>query len=161
MFLLHQKSGELEQVLSIVSNEFWPSNIVGPEIEIDVRSGSKIIVAMVCTYISTAFLSCWDFMALPLVVGRRELPLPSSFPFAWDETPLFEILYVWHFLSNSFIVVHTIASHDFFLNSLLNSCIAQFKLLKGVLKTVGSRCSEQENYTLVIRCIRHHITVLK
>lgn len=139
---------------------------------------------MMCTYITTAFLSCWDFMAIPMVFSRRELPLQSSFPFTWDKSPLFEILYVWQFLSNSFIVVHTIASHDFFLNSLLMNCVSQFKLLKAVLRTLGTGkdveisrklsqypgCHDRnvhvsgheiEEYRLVIKCIQHHIKVIQ
>lgn len=183
MFIIHYYSDELKEVLRVISEEYWPADLAGPETEQSVLTNSWIVIAMMCTYLTTAFFSCWDFMATPLVFGRRELPLQSSFPFVWDKSPLFEILYVWQFMSNSFIVVHSIATHDFFLNCLLANCITQLKLLKAVLRSIGNgnskefnkklkqfgysdrnvstKTNEEEEFKLVIKCVQHHIKIVK
>lgn len=183
MIFIHYHSDELEEILQIITDEYWPANIAGIEVEKNVRYGSRLVIAMMTTYLTTAFFSCWDFMAIPLVFGRRELPLMSSYPFNWDQSPLYEILYVWQFISNQFFVINTLAAHDFFLNSLLMCCISQFKILKAVIRKIGTKDglkiskelnrygysdrpvkvkpNEVEQYQFVIKCIKYHIKILK
>lgn len=175
-------------IWNTISNNFWPADLAGKKIEYSILLGSRVITVMMCVYLSSAFLSAGDYMAIHLVFGRRILPLESTFPFPWDVSPTFELITVWQFILHMYTIIHTIATHDFFFNSLVSCCNGQFRLIQGTLKTIGSptgrsisinrrlnrlfgsalkddlrtfRSKDEEEFDLVSKCIEHHNRVIQ
>lgn len=97
-----------------------------------------------------------QWMIVPFV--QNNLPLQTTYPFQWRETPTYEILYVWQALI-TLDIIFTTCGVDLFFVSLVSNCVAQFKLLKVYLKAKFKEVNEEKRkdpMEVIVSCIRHH-----
>lgn len=183
MSIVYLKWKELDEIIKAIRFEFWPSNILGEEIQHQIQSESKkLLLIYLIPYIG-ALIFLTQIILFPLLNGIRILPYNSWYPFKWWQSPTYEILYVLEAYITIFVNGNIVCGTDFLYCSICSNCMAQFRLLCNVIKCVGNgderqlilklmkipgisyrnvlhrgNCDERK---LLVLCIKHHQKLLK
>lgn len=182
--VIFTKSKKLKALINSLSNDFWPSNLVGVQLEKSLTSISRLVFFGMASVFLTGLMFGLGVFSIPVLRGNRTLPLLSSYPFDWYKTPIFELTYTIQFFSNCYVAIISICGHDNMFFVLVRNCIAQFEILKEVLKKIGTgeerkynrligtknfgfkkeneedKTKEEEEMELLIKCIEHHNRII-
>lgn len=177
--ILFYKSREFSNIIKIIRDEFWPSNLNNPNIDKDIRQDSfKLIFVFVTQYVTgVAFLHM--YFITPLTKSTRELPHNSWYPFDVTKTPIYEFLFALQFFQTTYISLNTVTAYDTLYCAFCGNIIAQFRLLCDVIECIGSgkesvvlgklleisgikyNADDQNERKLLIVCIKHHQNLIK
>ncbi|XP_031357794.1 odorant receptor Or2-like [Photinus pyralis] len=145
---------KIAKILLTVYFEFWPSDLVTPELSRLLTRRSWILLVAVACYTSSALF--WSSQCLTVPFQLRDTPLPSKFTFPYLSSPFYEMVYIWEGVLSVELAIN-ICSFDWFFMSVIWSCTAQFRLLREYLKAnfVKAEASGQA-WELMVKCIKHH-----
>lgn len=130
----------LNGILHKIYYEFWPSRQFGKELHKELTRDSWFVCIGVFAYTFFGGLVCsLQYQIVPY--GKRNLPQQTTFPFKWQESPIYEILYAWQAVL-TFDIIFTVCGVDLFFVSLLSNCVAQFKLLKAYIMVTFKEVNE-------------------
>lgn len=183
MIVLRYYSDDLGIIIDGIKKDFWPSNLISDRLENELKFQTKLVISMICMICTSAFIFAFGFLSAPLRNGEITLPFESWYPFNWQVTPIYEIIYVSQWLINIYVVIVIICGHDFVFLASVSNCIAQFKLLKESLRLIGKVDERNEilnkmrkfsknngsfsrNYNnvddeLLVLCIQHHLKLIQ
>lgn len=167
---------ELNILLQKVWNNFWPSSVLEPSENQELRKLTTRYFTFVMSFGIAATCTTVQFMYQPLILGIRSLPLMLRLPFDLTVSPIFEILYVWN-ACTCMCIQFSVLGFDFFFTMLTWNCAMQFKTLRIILgRTVveptdkmhtnthlanqEEKEKENEETEKLIKCIEHHKQLL-
>ncbi|KAB0792479.1 hypothetical protein PPYR_14438 [Photinus pyralis] len=153
---------KIARILSTIYHQFWPSDMVGDEVDRLLRRRSWIVLVSVGIYTISALF--WASQCLTVPFQVHATPLPSKFTFPYLQSPFYEMVYVWQGALSAELAVN-ICAFDLFFVSLIWTCVAQFRLLREYLKRNFARVARSgfnrtedntEAWNVVLKCIKHH-----
>lgn len=177
------KSKDLNKIIEIISEEFWPADIMGKTTRDDIKRYSKsLMMVFIIQYISAvAFLSF--YVILPVTKPGKQLPHTSWFPFDVTSSPYYEIIFIWQAYLTVYINENVVCAYDTLYCAICGNCIAQFRLLNTALRYIGSGKedvivgkllqtpgvtyesigddSAKAERKLLVICIKHHQKLIK
>lgn len=165
---------------AIVYRDFWPTYIVRPNLRIPLNKLAKRVEILMMSFYVLIFFCCSLLLIPPMLLGIRELPLASYYPFNWQLSPLYELMYVWQWIVNLYGVCFVCGSHDFLFVTMMVNLIIQFRILQEVLVKIGTKqerkmneillecpgveeskyCIKEED-KLLVKCVAHHMKLLE
>lgn len=152
---------------------------MGTETENRLKKQTYLVVGSMCMVYTSAILFAFGFLSTPLREGSLIFPFSSWYPFNWKKLPLYEIIYVLQWFTNVYVIITAICGHDNLFLASASNCIAQYLLLKEVLKKIGTEDSEgllkrleqpgdkyekgqkDNDMKLLVKCVKHHNTIIK
>nr|AVH87266.1 odorant receptor 25 [Holotrichia parallela] len=174
----YYKAEEMNEVIKIIRHEFWPSNIMGKDLDCKIRGNSKILLSVLLVQYVFAVAFLLFYVILPLIQGTKQLPHTSWYPFDWSATPAYEILYCLQAYITVYFNENVVCAYDSLYCSICANCVAQFRLLSEAVKHIGTGREDEiagsllkipgvnyratlnvEDYDerrLLVICIRHH-----
>lgn len=87
----------------------------------------------------------------------------TAYPFAWQDVPYYELIYVWI----SFIaaeIVFNVCFFDLFFLSFVFNCVAQLRLLKAFILQEfqeSKRYNGIKRKAILVKCVRHHLLIIR
>lgn len=135
----------INSLLVKVWKEFWPATVLPLPKRNKVHKKTKALLCLVLTSTTAAALSNMHLSLKPLL--SHELLFKSSFPFDSDALYAYEIIYVWQYFVDWFVMVMA-CGFDFFFISLMSVCTTQFVILQDVMRGVFSE--ESKNHRKII-----------
>lgn len=178
MIVMYTNRENVEVIIDAIKNDFWPSDLMGSTLEKELKLQTRSVVT--CMYMMYIFgiVFAAGFLSAPLRDGTASLPFESWYPFDWQLSPYYEIIYLTQWLVNMYVVVTTICGHDYIFFATVSNCVAQFKLMNLLLKqlgvddkreilreirrirkTVGEFADVDEE--LLVLCVKHHLKLMK
>ena len=177
MSVLYFYSHKLKNVLRLIWHEFWPAEVGGAKIASQLQLYNKIIISAAITMFISGVLFAFGFLSSPLRSGSRILPFEAIYPFEWNQSPLYEIIYVVEWMTNIAFIVVGICGHDYLFVGICSNIVGQYILLKSVVGNLGTKQVSEvnrrieltktthfvkvddENAKLLRLCIRHHVVL--
>lgn len=156
--MLKHYTGKLKCMMNQFRYEFWASDLLGKEVEVDLYKRSKLVVYSVGFVYTTVTCSIVAGIITPLVKGNRDLPLNSIYGFDTRNSPLYEILYVLQAFTQLVSLVHGVTGHDMLFIVMSSNVIAQFVLLRNMLKDIKK---ELDMDGVIKKCVLHHYMLLQ
>lgn len=153
MTMLKYYTGKLKRMMNQFRYEFWASDLLGKEVEEELNRRSKLVLYSVGFVYMTVTCFYVTIVITPLVRGNMDLPLNSIYGFDTKSSPLYEILYVLQAFNQLVSVVHGVTGHDMVFIVMSSNVVAQFVLLKNMLKNIKK---EQDMNRVIKKCILHH-----
>lgn len=169
---------EFNKILTIVWKEFWPVELADETTKEDIKWNMFFIKLMCCSYLTVALTATGQFMTYPMAFGNEMLPLASTYPFNYKRLPYFEIMYIWQYFSNFFAAL-TLSGYDFFMSAISMNVVAQFQILRDVMKNIYVGSTEERRRDiyeyfdiketrngrniesqLFLKCVLHHKRLL-
>lgn len=167
-------------MLKMVWYDFWPADMVGKNIESELKQNTTQVVFCYLSVYVPAFM--YHFGNFTIALIRNKLGFEAAFPFNSEISPIYEILYVSQVWLNIYASVTSILGHDFLLLGLTGNVVAQVTLLEEALKQLGTGneielnekirvitkkmyytndSNESEEIKLMISCFNHHRMLLR
>lgn len=136
------KKRVINEILSVIWKQFWPLLVIlREEIRKDLKMKATISVLLPCTFLISSVLSNCQITGLPFI-REHQLVLKSIFPFDWNQSYVYEALYVWQYIMDWY-VLFVVNAFDFFFVSLVTICCIQFLIIQEVLKFILSPESKE------------------
>lgn len=163
----------LQTFLITVQTKFWHPTIGKFELQNSMRNQVRLVKINMYLIYGIALSFATEFIGLAVISTERRLPFVSDLPFDWTATPVYEILFIFQVLTNVLINITSILGHDFLFYALTINVICQFRLLKYVVRRIGSKDAERMvvlvggntrqdiDAELLRRCVQHHTLLLK
>lgn len=116
--------------------------------------------AIICNTIITL----WPYLT------HNGLVLKSVYPFQWNQTYVYESVYVWQYFTEWYILI-LVNTFDFFMIPVVMTCAVQFAVLQDVFKNILSEKSKEQRSMLfgeeisdrkmVLKCLDHQRMLLR
>lgn len=161
------KRNIINSILVKVWKRFWPADVVDPIKRTRFRKRAQLAMMLTSIFLASSIISNWQMVAVPYIKNRSML-LKSTFPFDWDKLYYYEIVYVWHYFSDWF-VLFMINSFDFFFVALVTICSLQFGIMQEVFKMIlskqslrhrvvifGERGKTMGDKEMLLKCLEQH-----
>ncbi|KAI4456977.1 odorant receptor [Holotrichia oblita] len=161
------KRNIINSILVKVWKRFWPLDVVDPIKRIQLRKRAQLALVLTSIFLASSIISNSQMVAVPYIKNRTML-LKSTFPFDWDQLYYYEIVYVWHYFSDWF-VLFMINSFDFFFVALITICSVQFAIMQEVFKLIlskqslrhrvvifGQRGKTMDDKEMLLKCLEQH-----
>lgn len=87
-----------------------------------------------------AIITLWPYLA-------NELVFKSVYPFQWNQTYVYEGLYLWQYFTEWYILI-VVNVFDNFIVGILAVCVVQFVVLQNVFKNILVDISEHHRMVL-------------
>ncbi|XP_017777972.1 PREDICTED: uncharacterized protein LOC108563724 [Nicrophorus vespilloides] len=178
--IIYVHSARLKVIIVMALNEFWPSDFMGPVLEKSLKMTSMFVIFNMISLMGSASIFAFGFLSKPLLEGSNTLPFLSWYPFEYQYSPVYEILYILQVFTNIYVVILSILGHDFIFLALCINVITQYRLLKMIIGFTGSGNNADLNKSLmeldgspndqtgenaetkilIIRCVIHHNKLL-
>lgn len=169
------------ELLRVMQEEFWPTDAFGIKAENEITKFSKIVNMFSHINTASAFVTMLVLLCLPFYRQVKEFPFKIWLPkFQIHESPLFELITVWQWITNYWTVLFSILCYDYIFIMFSAAVIAQLKMLQKALRNVTKiNCDEiaiflechcdvnnSKNYEdrclqLLKVCIQHHAVLTK
>lgn len=147
-----------------VYSEFWPINLLRQKYQEQLTKESVYVVRFCFAYTLAACTSVFQYYAIPLIFGIRQLPFLTDFsPFNWKQSPYYEILLVWEsFIEVNYLFI--VCGFDILFVGLLWNCIAQLKMLRYIIQSDFKNAIQRNKpgtYSYLIKILIHHQKVIR
>lgn len=171
------------EMFNIMTTRFWSTKTFGPEQEDRNTKFSRTVNMFSHINTVSAFATMFVLLALPFFRGVREFPFKIWWPgIPFHESPLFEIVLVWQWITNYWTTLFSIMCYDYIFVMFSTAAIAQLKMLQSALKSLAgkrrnemvrfleNRCNskssslltDEERYLAMLKvCIEHHVVLTK
>lgn len=177
--ILYKNFNNLQEILLIVHKEFWPYSFGNTKLKRSLKNQQKLLKLLMYSMHIIALSFASQFIALSIFTSERRLPFRSKFPFEWKISPFYELLFIFQVCTNILVIITSILGHDFLFVVLMVNLINQFRVLKGVLRTIGTKDGKEfyialeklngqediiVDYTdakMFRKCVIHHIKLLR
>lgn len=140
----------------------------------------KIIKYYTLFFIAAAIVCASQFIMAPILSGSLELPVLSAYPFDYQKLPYYELITVWYFFNNYYIVAIYIG-FDYIFMLIVISVEIQFQILEYSVRNIYNMKKrnlrrffmgtldlsnlEKQNRSIemqfFIKCINHHQMLLR
>uniref|UniRef100_A0A6P7FML6 Odorant receptor n=1 Tax=Diabrotica virgifera virgifera TaxID=50390 RepID=A0A6P7FML6_DIAVI len=173
------KASELKELLDDIITKFWPYNLAGEDLSKRLKTFYFIIMIVMLSLLSAAFLFGIVFLVVPLFAEKRQLPFPAKYSFDWSPSPIYQLVYLSHTIGFLVVMVSCILGVDCMFLGIGASAVTQYRILQRAfayynapeMREVGQKLKEldREGYASVYddkaeyftRCLNHHLLLLK
>lgn len=166
---IYQK--QFAEVLTIIWKKFWLTNVLPENERRIIRRTTRRFFVMIIFYAFGSFATATSYNVQPLLLGRREFGVMAKVPASFlNNSPLFEITYVFIWLLSYFVICAPYAAFDTFYCALVYNCSVQFKMLRLRLNVLIKEEEEVKNESvefqkekvkLLIEYIQHHKLLIR
>nr|QBB72946.1 odorant receptor [Protaetia brevitarsis] len=140
--IMLSKKRVINEILSVIWKQFWPLRVIlKEEARKELKMKAMISVLLPCTFLVSSVLSNLLITGLPFI-KEHQLVLKSIFPFDWNQSYIYEALYVWQYVMDWY-VLFMVNAFDFFFVSLVTICCIQFLIMQEVLTHILSSQSKE------------------
>lgn len=163
------KKHQFNAILCKVWKEFWPLSILTTPNQIKDLSKKCYITVMLSIGCYGPAVLCNTVITLTPYLSREQI-LKSIYPFPWNSTYTYEIIYVWQYFTQWYLLI-LVNTFDLFVLPLIMVCIVQFMILQDVSQNIFSAKSERQrillfgknvsNEDMVKRCLDQQIMLIK
>lgn len=151
--------------------QFWPLNVIEPVKRKRVQRKAQIAVILTCIFLISSIISNSQITGSPFI-RNRGMVLKSVFPFDWAASYYYEIIYVWHYYSDWY-VLFVINAFDFFFVALVTICTVQLVIMEEVFRFILEEGSKRQRMVIfgergeyvgdremLLACLEQHKLVL-
>nr|AVH87251.1 odorant receptor 10 [Holotrichia parallela] len=142
VYVMVTKRQVINTILVKVWKQFWPLNVIEPTKRQQIQRKARLSVLLTSVLFFCSASSNSLITSTPYVRYHGML-LKSVFPFEWNQPFVYEIIYIWQYYSDWF-VLFMINAFDFFFVSLVTVCFLQFVIIQDVVKFVLSERSRSQ-----------------
>ncbi|GJQ88302.1 hypothetical protein Trydic_g3781 [Trypoxylus dichotomus] len=143
-FVIFLRRKDLRRLIKIVRIEYWPSNFADKETEDEIaQHADQIVINMLLEYL-VSHVSRSLLVVAPIFQRRRVLPIEAWFPFDYNKSPRFEMVFMMQMFMGEYFDVNCVVGFDALYSSICSSCVAQFYLLEAVVRRIGT--GEEADY---------------
>lgn len=164
LYIMLTKKELINTILVKIWKEFWPVHAIEPIKRRRIRRKAQIAVALTTFFFICAIISNSQITGLPYV-KYHDMLLKSVFPFDSDGSYIYEIIYVWQYYSDWY-VLFMITAFDFFFIALVAICSLQFVIMQEVLRLILSEESDHQrriifgcgisDREMLLECLKQH-----
>lgn len=123
------------KMLDIMQNSFWPTHAFGQEAETENTRFSKTVNMFSHINTASAFATMLVLLCLPFYRRVKEFPFKIWLPgLSIHQTPFFEIITFWQWLTNYWTVLFSILCYDYIFVMFSAAAIAQLKMLQTAIR---------------------------
>ncbi|KAK9695310.1 Transposase IS4 [Popillia japonica] len=168
-YMIVYKKHQFNAILCKVWKEFWPLSILTTPNQIKDLSKKCYITVMLSIGCYGPAVLCNTVITLTPYLSREQI-LKSIYPFPWNSTYTYEIIYVWQYFTQWYLLI-LVNTFDLFVLPLIMVCIVQFMILQDVSQNIFSAKSERQrillfgknvsNEDMVKRCLDQQIMLIK
>nr|AVH87263.1 odorant receptor 22 [Holotrichia parallela] len=162
-YIIAFKKPEINDIIFKIWRKFWPVMVVSPKkMEQLIRKCYTALILTVGCY-GPAIL-CNSIATLWPYLSNRELILRSVYPFDWNQTYVYEVIYIWQYVTQWYILI-LVNTFDFFMIPVVMVCTVQFGILQDVFKNILSQKSRRQRLLIfgdvisdrdmILRCLDH------
>ncbi|GJQ83663.1 hypothetical protein Trydic_g14373 [Trypoxylus dichotomus] len=167
LYIMLSKKELINTILVKVWKQFWPVDAVEAVKRTEVKRRGQIAVFLTTFFFICANISNSQITGLPYI-RYHDMLLKSVFPFDWTKAYVYEIIYIWQYYSDWY-VLFMITAFDFFFIALVAVCYLQFVIMQEVLRRIlndesraqrrrifgemGDRITDKE---MLLHCLEQH-----
>ncbi|KAK9695287.1 7tm Odorant receptor [Popillia japonica] len=135
-YIIVFKKPVVNDILSTIWREFWPLSVLSPEKENILTRKCYITLGLTVGCYGPAII-CNTIITLWPYLTHNGLVLKSVYPFQWNQTYVYESVYVWQYFTEWYILI-LVNTFDFFMIPVVMTCAVQFAVLQDVFKNILS-----------------------
>lgn len=168
-YIIVFKKPVVNDILSTIWREFWPLSVLSPEKENILTRKCYITLGLTVGCYGPAII-CNTIITLWPYLTHNGLVLKSVYPFQWNQTYVYESVYVWQYFTEWYILI-LVNTFDFFMIPVVMTCAVQFAVLQDVFKNILSEKSKEQRSMLfgeeisdrkmVLKCLDHQRMLLR
>ncbi|GJQ83666.1 hypothetical protein Trydic_g14375 [Trypoxylus dichotomus] len=145
-YIIVFKKPVINEILFNIWRKFWPLSVVSNKKIARLTRRCNVTLALTFGCYGPALI-CNTMITLGPYLDNSGLIFKSVFPFQWNQTYVYEIIYFWQYVSEWYILI-LVNSFDFFMIPLVMICAVQFAVLQNVFKNILSAKSYKQRMTL-------------
>nr|AKC58560.1 odorant receptor 25 [Anomala corpulenta] len=136
------KKSIINQILLNIWREYWPLSVLSPKKVKRHSSTCKVKLRLIlgCYTLAVIFAAIITFAPF---LTNTELIVKSIFPFQWNKTYTYELVYTWQFVT-AWYITFLINSFDMLMISVVIISAVQFAVLQNVVKNILTEKGERQ-----------------
>ncbi|GJQ83670.1 hypothetical protein Trydic_g14379 [Trypoxylus dichotomus] len=167
LYILIMRKRTINSVLVKIWKQFWSIDIIEPIKREKIRRQALIGALLTLSFLFFSVTSNTQITGVPYI-RDHQLILRSVFPFAWNQTYVYEVLYVWQYYCDWF-VLFMVNAFDFLFIPLVIVCVVQFVMMQEVLRNIltdesrrhrlaifGKRGQTMTDRDMLLACLEQH-----
>ncbi|GJQ83669.1 hypothetical protein Trydic_g14378 [Trypoxylus dichotomus] len=171
LHIMMSKKDVINATLVKIWKQFWPLNVIEPIRRKKIQRKAQTAVLLTSIFLASSIISNSQITGAPFVRSRG-MVLKSVFPFDWRKSYYYELVYVWHYYSDWY-VLFVINAFDFFFIALVTICSVQFLIMQEVFRYIlteesreqrivifGERGKTMSDREMLLECLEQHKLVI-
>nr|QBB72953.1 odorant receptor [Protaetia brevitarsis] len=167
LHIMLSKREVLNGILVKLWKQFWSVEVIEPIKCKKAQRKAQLSIVLTSIVLVSSVISNTQISGAPYV-RNRGLVLKSVFPFDWEETYIYELVYIWQYYSDWF-VLFMINAFDFFFIALVTICSVQFVIMQEVFRSIlavdsrrqrvlifGARGAKMTDKEMLFECLQQH-----
>lgn len=146
LYILIVKKSTINSILVKVWKQFWSLDIIEPVKRNKIRRQVLTGALVTWSFLFFSFTSNTQITSAPYI-REHQLILKSVFPFNWNQTYIYEVIYIWQYYCDWF-VLFIVNAFDFFFIPLVMVCVAQFVIMQEVLRNILTEESQRHRIAI-------------
>ena len=146
LVILLIKGDQINSILYDYWQEYWPVKLLKPGRAREIKFKVYVSMAVMSSFLVAGFLALVQIVATPYFT--RQLILRSTFSFDWNERYVYEMIYIWQYLTE-FFVLFLVTTFDTLLFGMILVTSVQYIVLQNVLS--GILCDRSQKQIVLVR----------
>nr|QYL02209.1 odorant receptor 2 [Holotrichia oblita] len=167
LHIMLTKKGVINSTLVKIWKQFWSLDVIEPVKRKKIKRQAQTAVMLTSIFLGSSIISNSQITGTPFI-RNRGLVLKSVFPFDWRQYYFYEIIYIWQYYSDWF-VLFMINAFDFFFIALVIICSVQYVIMQEIFKYIltdeskrhrkiifGERGETMTDREMLFECLEQH-----
>lgn len=167
LHIMLTKRDVINTTLVKIWKQFWSLEVIEPIKRKQIRRKAQLSVMLTSIFLASSIISNSQITGVPYI-RNRGMVLRSVFPFDWQKSYYYELVYVWQYYSDWF-VLFMINAFDFFFVAMVTICAVQFVIMQEVFKSIlaedsrrqrviifGERGHKMTDREMLYECLEQH-----
>nr|QBB72951.1 odorant receptor [Protaetia brevitarsis] len=142
LHIMLTKRDVINTTLVKIWKQFWSLDVIEPIKRKQIQRKAQLSVMLTSIFLASSIISNSQITGVPYV-RNRGMVLRSVFPFDWQKSYYYEVVYVWQYYSDWF-VLFMINAFDFFFVAMVTICAVQFVIMQEVFKSILGKDSRRQ-----------------
>nr|AKC58565.1 odorant receptor 30 [Anomala corpulenta] len=130
------------EILVKIWKQFWPVKAVDDKTQAHLENKAVFAITVISIVLITSIFSNTFITTMPFL-KYNQLISKSTFPFDWNKHFVYELIYIWQYFLNWYILFAVLA-FDFFFVALVSMCAIQFSIWQHVMRNILNEESKEQ-----------------
>lgn len=146
MYVLIVKKHVLNDIVYKVWKDFWPLSSMSTQVSKRLSIKCYVTIALTLGCFGPAIF-CNSIISLYPYLMENDLVLKSVYPFQWNQTYVYEGVYVWQYFVEWYLLI-VVNVFDNFVVSIMAISVVQFIILQKIIKSILTDVSKNQRKVL-------------